>query len=105
MTGYTGGRPSRAGESERREARFLLDRALDERPSSNLRARAGANDHGCGEAPRRKAPEMNCPACGDHEVRRSRRRVLERILSAFGLFPYRCQRCDARFLRFGAGRA
>ena len=45
---------------------------------------------------------MNCPDCGSDSIHRSRRRgASERIvLSAFGVFPYRCGACRSRFRRF-----
>jgi hypothetical protein len=41
---------------------------------------------------------MSCPACTSARIWRSRRRdVLERMLSAIGCWPYRCQACGYRF--------
>jgi hypothetical protein len=49
---------------------------------------------------------MTCPRCASPETRRSQRRGLETVLSWIGFWPFRCERCDARFLRFtlGSGR-
>jgi hypothetical protein len=42
-----------------------------------------------------------CPRCGRAQVRRSRRRSpWEWLLRAFCLYPYRCESCKHRFLRF-----
>jgi hypothetical protein len=46
---------------------------------------------------------MNCPRCASTEIRRSQRRGLETLLSWIGFWPFRCERCDARFLRFTLG--
>lgn len=41
-----------------------------------------------------------CPFCLGHEhVSRSRRTPIEKLLSLFRVFPYRCAACDIRFLR------
>lgn len=41
---------------------------------------------------------MKCVACNSERVRRSRRvGATERILSWFGVYPYRCLSCWARF--------
>lgn len=41
-----------------------------------------------------------CPHCGSTLIHRSRRKnVLEKVISAAGVRPYRCDECDARFLR------
>jgi hypothetical protein len=44
-----------------------------------------------------------CPRCESEETRRSARRGIERVLSWVGLWPFRCERCDARFLRVALG--
>ena len=44
---------------------------------------------------------MGCPRCGSGDARRSRRRGLERLLSLFGIWPYRCSACGERFHRLG----
>jgi hypothetical protein len=46
---------------------------------------------------------MQCPSCESPDVRRSRRRWFERPISVFGLFPFRCSACRARFFHFFAG--
>jgi len=39
-----------------------------------------------------------CPHCGEATVYRSHRRSwLEHLVSFFGFFPHRCDRCDERF--------
>jgi hypothetical protein len=39
-----------------------------------------------------------CPVCGSMETARAHRRTLpDEALAAFGLFPYRCSHCSARF--------
>jgi DNA-directed RNA polymerase subunit RPC12/RpoP len=43
-----------------------------------------------------------CHHCGSRDLHRSRRRLLERALSLFDLYPYRCLGCTARILRRGA---
>jgi hypothetical protein len=41
---------------------------------------------------------MNCPICKCDQTRRSRRQSsADYILGAFGLYPWRCQGCKARF--------
>jgi hypothetical protein len=40
-----------------------------------------------------------CPRCSSDETRRSARRGIERVLSLVGVYPFRCERCAARFLR------
>jgi transposase-like protein len=41
---------------------------------------------------------MNCPICKQDDVRRSRRQnAADYILSALGVYPWRCQGCKARF--------
>jgi hypothetical protein len=45
-----------------------------------------------------------CPDCKSEKVRRSQMRgLLERgLLKPLGMKAYRCERCDARFYRFGS---
>src|SRR5579859_1448420 len=39
-----------------------------------------------------------CPACGSKLIRRSMRRTfMDRVMSLFGKWPYRCQMCNQRF--------
>ena len=41
---------------------------------------------------------LTCPRCGAAEPRRSHRRgELERLLSCFGWYPFRCMTCQYRF--------
>jgi transposase-like protein len=40
-----------------------------------------------------------CPYCSSPYMRRSHRYFFEKPLSIFGLWPYRCQHCKARFLK------
>jgi predicted RNA-binding Zn-ribbon protein involved in translation (DUF1610 family) len=41
-----------------------------------------------------------CPRCGQHVIRRSHTRgMLERLLKAFRIRPYRCETCYHRFYR------
>jgi predicted RNA-binding Zn-ribbon protein involved in translation (DUF1610 family) len=40
-----------------------------------------------------------CPICGEHALQRSRRRGVERLLSVFGVLPFRCDACTWRGLR------
>ena len=41
---------------------------------------------------------MNCPTCKCAQARSSRRQsTADYILSLFGLYPWRCQSCKARF--------
>jgi hypothetical protein len=47
---------------------------------------------------------LRCPRCSSDVTRRSARRGLERVLSLVGVLPFRCERCEARFLAFGARR-
>ena len=48
--------------------------------------------------------ELRCPKCHSEVVRRSRRSgILERLLSALYLYPFRCERCDHRFTAFRWG--
>jgi hypothetical protein len=42
-----------------------------------------------------------CPKCKTDNARRSHRQGLtERLASLFAIYPYRCQQCAQRFLRF-----
>src|ERR1044071_6737968 len=43
--------------------------------------------------------EQSCPYCSDTHMRRSHRYSFEKPLSIFGLWPYRCLHCKARFLK------
>jgi transposase-like protein len=40
----------------------------------------------------------NCPKCGAGYLVRSHRKGLERLVSVFGIIPYRCASCEHRFL-------
>jgi hypothetical protein len=41
-----------------------------------------------------------CPKCSSDAVKRSHRQTLkERVASFLMLYPYRCRKCDTRFLR------
>jgi CheY-like chemotaxis protein len=45
-----------------------------------------------------------CPRCGQNDVRQSgRNSVGDSLLACFGLAPYRCRACRARFFRMPAG--
>jgi hypothetical protein len=46
------------------------------------------------------ASARSCRRCGQQQVGRSRRRVWEHPLSWFGVLPYRCLCCLARFYGF-----
>jgi hypothetical protein len=49
--------------------------------------------------------QIPCPKCGKDFVRRTLRKGLhEYVLSAVYIYPYRCQLCAHRFLRFEPGR-
>lgn len=42
-----------------------------------------------------------CPKCQGERIRRSRRRgVFEWLIRAVRLYPFRCDICDHRFMRF-----
>ncbi len=44
---------------------------------------------------------MYCPKCkADHAHRSHRKRVAERLASLIAFYPYRCDACQHRFLRF-----
>ena len=48
---------------------------------------------------------LRCPRCGRHHVRRAHRAgALERLLSAFAVYPFRCQVCGRRFRAVQVGR-
>lgn len=48
---------------------------------------------------------LRCPRCGRHIVRRSHRLgVVERLLSALYVYPFRCQLCGRRFRALQWGR-
>jgi len=41
---------------------------------------------------------MTCPVCNSSDARRSRRQHLgDYLLSAIGVYPWRCRDCEARF--------
>jgi C4-type Zn-finger protein len=41
---------------------------------------------------------MNCPVCKSKEARRSRRQyTADYVFSAFGVYPWRCRKCETRF--------
>ena len=42
-----------------------------------------------------------CPSCGAKDTRRSKRRgFFDWLLSLLGFFPYRCEACTRRFLKW-----
>ncbi len=41
---------------------------------------------------------LTCPRCGSRDLRRSRRRSVERLVSWLRYFPFRCMRCAHRFV-------
>jgi hypothetical protein len=45
---------------------------------------------------------LNCPQCHSERIHQARRRgVLERkVLAMIFIRPFRCERCDCRFLRW-----
>ena len=45
---------------------------------------------------------MNCPSCGSDRIHRSHRKGMGETvaLPLFGVYPYRCSACRARFRRF-----
>ena len=45
---------------------------------------------------------MKCPHCRSSDVRRSHRRGLEKLLSFFQIFPYRCEVCQRRVFIYRA---
>lgn len=47
-----------------------------------------------------------CPNCGSQQVHRSRRKNIaeKTILRLLAISPYRCARCDERYLTLGASR-
>ena len=48
---------------------------------------------------------MNCPKCKSYDVRPSRRKgIIEYVLSAAGVWPFRCQRCYKRYMKVTLGR-
>jgi DNA-directed RNA polymerase subunit RPC12/RpoP len=49
---------------------------------------------------------MNCPSCGSDRIHRSRRKGIGETvaLPLFGVYPYRCSACRARFRRFNRDR-
>jgi predicted RNA-binding Zn-ribbon protein involved in translation (DUF1610 family) len=46
----------------------------------------------------------SCPKCGSVYLVRSHRKGLEQLVSACGIFPYRCDACGHRFSLFGESR-
>ena len=40
---------------------------------------------------------LECPFCGEADVRRSTLRQWERALEWFSILPFRCARCNRRF--------
>jgi hypothetical protein len=38
-----------------------------------------------------------CPTCWSAQIERSKRRSYERLLSLFGIYPFRCNECGSRF--------
>jgi C4-type Zn-finger protein len=41
---------------------------------------------------------MNCPVCKSNDARRSRRQgAADYFFSIFGLYPWRCKKCETRF--------
>jgi hypothetical protein len=51
------------------------------------------------------APDMECSRCHSFDVGRAHRRGWEKLISFFGLFPYRCMTCNNRFYRSRSSRA
>jgi hypothetical protein len=47
--------------------------------------------------------KLSCPQCKGDAVQRTRRSFLERWLSLFFIYPYRCQRCRHRFRMWQPG--
>ena len=43
---------------------------------------------------------VTCPKCREPNIRRSRRRLIDIILTTFGMVPLRCNICEHRFFRF-----
>ena len=54
-------------------------------------------------APSGCMPSVLCAHCRANALRRSHRRGIEKVLSKFGLFPFRCENCGTRSLRFRVG--
>jgi DNA-directed RNA polymerase subunit RPC12/RpoP len=46
---------------------------------------------------------LRCKHCSSENLRRSRRRGIERVLSLFGFLPFRCDDCGKRGLLLGVG--
>jgi len=46
--------------------------------------------------------QLSCPKCRETNIRKSRRKVLDFLLSSFGFVPLRCNVCCHRFFRFRA---
>jgi len=53
------------------------------------------------QATRRSKTQMICPQCSENRVHRSRRKgfVEQFVLSAAGVYPYRCSSCKNRFMK------
>jgi DNA-directed RNA polymerase subunit RPC12/RpoP len=49
--------------------------------------------------------QSTCPKCGSEYVVRSHRNLFEQVVSALGIFPYRCDACGKRFALLGARRS
>jgi len=43
---------------------------------------------------------ITCPKCRESNVRRSRRRLFDFVLTSIGMIPFRCNVCEHRFFRF-----
>ena len=43
--------------------------------------------------------KLNCPRCGSHQVRPEPFRWYELLLALLFLHPFRCRRCQTRFIR------
>ncbi len=41
-----------------------------------------------------------CSSCGGGSLQRSQRKWYEYLLSAFGIWPFRCKVCNTRLLKF-----
>lgn len=41
--------------------------------------------------------QVRCPACHSAKVVRLRRRLLDRLLSFLGLYPFKCDSCSHHF--------
>lgn len=65
---------------------ILGDRLIHFPPASDFKEKA--------------AMSIYCPKCHEANLRRSRRRLFDAFLRAFGMIPLRCNLCDHRFYRF-----